>query len=190
MIYDLVHIFKGHEQTSEVNLDELAIIMIDMTPYFLNHINPKKRESLIHAQKKIIEVSAKKNIPILQVEMNKYGIGNEAKTIPELEAIAKTAPRYAKFNKTAESALQEPAIREQLEMWTSNYHLLMGINTYCILATAKDSRKETYQVITAPELIASPQNDQKAWKEHTNWLSNNAVYLDSYVKMLTAMRRK
>ncbi|MGV8162528.1 MAG: hypothetical protein ACP5N2_04325 [Candidatus Nanoarchaeia archaeon] len=190
LVHTLIHTTCKGTQNSEVDLNELAVILIDMTPYFIKYIAPSTKNTLLAAHKQILELCVQKNYPLLQVEMNQYGEKNQAKTMRELEQIARTAPRYERFNKTLENALCEKKIEAQLIAWRANYLLLLGINTQCIQSTANGARNKTYQVITAPELIAGPENDKITQIKNHTWLKNNTIYLDSHLQILDLMTQK
>jgi len=155
-----------------INLERFGAVVVDMQPYFLEEISSSDKSKLFIYQKKILEICAKRDYPIISLEFSpdRYGKINE-----ELKSIIKSAPRYNFLEKDIVNGFSK--IEEQIEKWDIDELCFMGIYaSYCVKETASSAISKGKRILTTRELIANRISKQEEFDACIPWFQKNGMH--------------
>jgi len=138
----------------EFVLNNVTVVLIDMQSLFVNNLRPGCADSIIPAQKKVLETCRDFGIPVIVVEM--VGAG---KTIAPLLEVVLECPKRdfvykGEVSKPTCDGFSNPLLLRKLQERNTSYILCMGINAaYCIMATILSAIRHEMQVILSPDVI-------------------------------------
>lgn len=157
--------------------NNLAVLLIDMQPFFLYFLEKWRKYFLIENQAAVLRLCAAYDIPVAVLEFKGGG-----ETISCLNEIAKRARRNSTFYKCCDDGFKSPELNETLLQWSINILLLMGINApYCVKETAASALRSGYRIATAGDLIGNMEGDRT---EYTSWYMRNGIYRPTYPELL------
>ena len=139
-----------------------GIILVDMQPSFLKHIDPQEKKQLIQRQREVLTLAKRYDIPTLVFEFDGQG-----ETISELEQIIADIPRTKTFTKERDDGFEiyhgpknfEPDYypSDWLQAQGVDAVYMMGINGFACVQETADSAKDLFhlQIATSNDVIAS-----------------------------------
>lgn len=152
-------------------IDHLAVVIIDMQEYFLNHHPGRIVRKMIANQQNMLGLCARLDIPVIVLEYAKHG-----KTVRELKKSLRKVWRKRTIIKRSSDGFQKTALVDHLVKLQIKTLLFMGINaSACVLDTAKSALSEGFEIITADDLISDP-SDWSMYKSET-WYRENGIFV-------------
>lgn len=172
----------------KINLDDLAVLLIDMQDYFIQ--GNRDKINLIPNQISILNFCIDKNIPLMWIEY--ANCGNTARDL------TKTINRFTKKNvykilKNHDDAFLGTNLHNRLAKLGKKTLLLLGINAHaCILATARSAVDYGYTIITSKNLIAGfkPLYQNKSVDEKFKWFIKNGHFFRDHDEIMKNSTRK
>lgn len=141
-----------YNDNKKINVEDLAIMVIDMQKEFLDKINNNELKKEIKNQEEVIDFAAKNNIPVYVITYENHG-----KTISELEDNLKNVKHVLRFNKKEDSAFSNDYLYQSLSYGMRTNLLLMGVNaSACVYSTAVAAKYRIFNILTSSDLIADP----------------------------------
>lgn len=155
---------------------DLALVIVDMQPEYLACTSKKKRERIIDAHRQLIEVCARKDVPIAVLEMVGGDMRGEP-TVPEVKGVLSLVPRVAYVPKREADGFWRTFLAHHLWNWQRcNTLLITGcLASGCVRATATSAFLRNFEIRLAEPLIADEEIDgiemrtDKLYREH-GWL--------------------
>lgn len=160
------------------NTNKIAVIVVDMQDFFLQHFNNSIRNTLIENQLKVLDLCAKHNIPLVIVEY-KAGGKMRGSTTHKINQRIKTIP-HKLIIKENNSAFTKTDLDKTLQSFNVKEVFIMGINANaCVQDTAMSALHRGYQVIISKECTASAsRGDMDLSKRNEEWYRKNCKLID------------
>jgi nicotinamidase-related amidase len=157
----------------------IAVIIIDMQDFFLQHFKESVCRTLISNQLKVLDLCAKKHIPLIVTEYKARGkfrgstthiLNKKIKTISHVLIIKEKNSAFTKTN-----------LDEVLKKLKIKKLFIMGINANaCVQDTAISAIHKKYKVFTAKGITASAsRTDLEFSQKNEGWYRNNCILLNS-----------
>jgi len=149
--------------------ENLAVILIDMQDYFINH---DEKRNLIPNQLLVLNFCRIKNIPVAVFEYRNRG---ETTAMLKKEIVKFSPENICTFIKRSDDAFSVEDFDGWLKEKNIQTLLLMGINACaCVYDTANTAIKNGYKIMTSDTLITGYCNECKSEKKHV-WYMENSV---------------
>jgi nicotinamidase-related amidase len=167
-----------------MNINNTALILIDMQEFFLRNLKQDVREKLIENQIEIIDFCIKNKIPVFITQYNCLGIFR-GKTIPVLlNKIGGNLVRtIVKLNNSAFTKTELDSYLKELKI---KKLLIMGVNgNGCVQDTTISALKRGYEVIIPNGTIASVgRKDLDFSKRNKIWYEKNTKFFNNKQKLV------
>jgi len=197
---NLKHIIKSKDKVkdkvdrSEINLNELGILLINMIPKYIDGLEIAKRNLLLSYTKDILNLSEKKNYPIIQVNNPNYKTyGTKLSALGE---ILSDATKHVPIEST-NSPFSNTYFMPQLDSWNIKQLLIIGIGFNLLEQIAIDANNKHYQVIIVPELVvdhdlAKDKSDYTQLVQSPGMLGTNALFVKNleYISAIMAKKKE
>ncbi len=162
-----------------------AALLIDMQSYYLGYFRREAQEGLFSAQKKVIQLCAKENIPVVVLEVKNGGF-DKGNTVDCLQSEIDLVPVHLLLTKSTNDGFCNPSLDERLRMWKATDLLAMGINaSACVKNTCSTGLANGYRIHTARDCIADPF----VYATPFAWYEQNATLYDSSSQLIEGVRK-
>lgn len=164
-----------------------ALIIIDMQNFFLKHMSPKNKKTLIEKQLTVIRACRKANLPIIALEYACLGI-------PRGHIVAKlheaSRPQVT-IVKQKNGGFTQTNLDQILKDWGVGEVVLIGINgSGCVQDTAIGALHRNYKVVTCLETMANTwRNDLKLTDRNTKWYQANTRLFQTTDELINHIQR-
>ncbi len=147
----------------------LAVIIVDMQPYFLESIPELVRTQIVLAQLDVLEYCSLMDIPVAYLEFRFRG-----RTQSEIAEAIQKVPRKKKVIKKWDDGFKGTKLKKFLRGWRVRTLLIAGINAdACVRKTAKSAKRHDFKLITAENLVADYRIGR--CEKFLKWFRNNGV---------------
>ena len=162
-------------------------MLVDMQDFFLKRIPAEKRKELILNQAAVIQLCARKKIPVIVLEYEGTGRG---KTVSSLtEETQRVKPNFL-IRKPHNSGFRNTNLNEILKRLGTKDIVLMGINgSGCVQDTAMGAVGRGYRIATARGVIASSSERDNNLSTSKKWYSKTGKFFETPDALLTYMER-
>ena len=149
-------------------MQDLGILLIDMQEKFIFGFNPfvdeKEKSRLVEAQIRFLEVTKKKQIPVVVLEYK-----NRGKTIQKIQDALEGTENYS-LEKSSPNGFVNPELNSLLKEKGIRRLILTGIySDDCVLRTAEGAKKD-FEIFTCKELMNLPYESSVRWYQtNTNY---------------------
>jgi nicotinamidase-related amidase len=175
---------REQEKSTNINLDRLGIVIVDMQKGFVKPIDKNEAETMISAQEEVLEVCVGEDYPVVTLEYRGFGKGY---TIPRLRNITERVPRHRLFGKTQADGYSDE-LDSQLKVWGIDTLCFIGIDAaICVWDTAESAIEKGKQIMTARQLIAAQTKEKIGFTESLDWYKTNGTYFDDHTDLLSLM---
>lgn len=163
------------EEVTPVSKESLAVVLVDMQPYFTAHLLGEVMQKTVREQERIIRACVAEDMPLIVLEYEGCG-----KTIESLEEEIRKVPRVTVINKGWDDGFRGTNLDAVLTCLGATSLLFMGINgNACVFGTARSAVRLGYKIFTSENLIADGQS-ASLWsiKESREWYVLNGVFCE------------
>ena len=164
------------EGDNRINLDKLAILIVDMQPSFLESIGAIERKRLIRAHEEILIACVRRDYPVAVLEYAGRG-----RTHKNLRSLIHQIPRFEFFKKVFDNGFTNPHLLEKFNEWGTSEICITGINaSFCVKSTASSAISYGKRIITARELVENQASEYQRFKEDLPWFKEFGLYFPDY----------
>ncbi len=167
--------------------DKMAVLLIDMQPYFTRCLARKERKKIISAQRELLDWCAGKDIPVVVLEFNGFG-----DTIRILKKEFGKIPRCGTIVKERNDGFHGTELLDHLRALDVETLLLTGINAgACVKDTAKSAISHGFKIITCEKLISGSYYHREA--EIVTWYKKKGEFhedLETLIKTRKETKKK
>jgi nicotinamidase-related amidase len=157
-----------------------VVLLNDMQDFFLEDINPRKVDSIIDTQIRVLETCREKDIPVVDL-----GYDSLSKTRSELREVVRRVPRHDDVRKEKDNGFERTNLYDILKGWNVGTCFLMGINAGgCIISSADGALENRLRIATSEDVIANPSD--KSIVDAKNWFEKHGRYFRNYQEFLRA----
>lgn len=167
----------------------VAVILIDMQDFFLQHFSEQIRKTLIDNQIRILDACVKQKIPLIVIECKAGGKFRGATTSRLNRKIA--AISHELIVKESNSGFTNTDLDEILRALNVRKLFLMGINANaCIQDTAISALHRGYKVVISKGLTAcaSRSDMEQLSRRNAEWYRANGKLLNNLEESLRELR--
>jgi nicotinamidase-related amidase len=139
---------------SLINVDDCALVLIDLQDSFLGKHPPETRELIVNRVGWLVEVAKILNVPILVTAEEIERMGSLSPILAE-----KLPPETPIFNKMVFGLVDNPEIFAAINNTGRKTAVLVGLETdVCVAHSALGLLENGYQVVVIGDATASPGN--------------------------------
>lgn len=129
--------------------DGIAVLLIDMIPYFTKEMKRAEFRRLVLGQRKVLEECDNRDVPVAIIEWDGRG-----STISQLKPNLSNIRRKSVVKKNYVDSFSETDLDEVLRAWEIREVCLTGIcASACVLRTAYGALSAGYNVSTSGDLL-------------------------------------
>lgn len=163
---------------------KVAVILIDMQDFFLQHFKENIRMTLVNNQLRLLDKCAEQKMPLIVIEYKARG-KFRGSTTSKLDQKIKAIP-HVLIIKESNSGFTNTALDKILQGSKIKRLFIMGINANaCIQDTAIGAIHRGYQVIVSKGLTAcSSRSDMEFSNRNDKWYRENCKLLNSLEESL------
>lgn len=170
----------------------LAVLIIDMQPFYVRSLGFWPRRSLIKQQKKILRFCAENDVPVIILESKPVYEPEHEQTILQLARIAQKASRNTVIIKSHADGFRNTRLQDALRAWNVRILIVTGVYAnWCMYQTCETAIEQGYSVITGYELMAGPRNDPDldSWRE--KWYKRYCIFSSDWLaRVKTLLQRQ
>lgn len=170
-------------------MNKSAVVMIDMQDFFLENLADESRRKLIENQSWVLDLCAKREIPLFVFEYNAGGVlrGPTTKLLQD-KARGVSGVTIVKDNN---SAFVGTNLHERLKEKKIRTLFIIGINANgCVQDTAMGALRRGYKVFTSTDLIASTSRGTLGLsKRNEHWYRSNNLLLKNVQEVVDLISR-
>jgi nicotinamidase-related amidase len=162
-----------------VKSNKLAVILIDMQDFFLQHFKDPIRKTLIENQLKVLDRVAKEKLPLIVVEYKCRGKLRGPTTMKLNQKIKSIS--HELIIKEHNSSFTDTNLDDLLKKLKVKKLFIMGINANaCVQDTAISALHRGYKVIVSKGSTAcASRGDMELSKRNQVWYETNCMLLES-----------
>jgi hypothetical protein len=182
MITEITHTQLGLEMKTEIELDELGVLIMGMNKKYLSYIPEKKRKELVQAQNELVRACTETETPIILYHNSLYGAISSS--------LHNTLSNHHILEVVKDSNCIESKLNAALQKWEVKYLIFTGTNISCFENIAEDRKTKISEIITSNRLIATPENDKPGFKKQIAWFEKNGIYFPKHDDLLDLIYKK
>lgn len=172
-------------EVPDLCLESLAVVVVDMIPYSLDHLSVDDMESIVSAQKDILQASVAAEVPIVALDLPSKG-----RTIEEIRKILEQG-KHEYVSRAWNDGFDNSRLEEVLRGWSSQQLLFTGVSgPYCVQETASSGLQRGFQVITGKLLIAAQSYRQYLMPDCIEWFATNGTYISDHKQIVNILGKK
>ncbi|MFH2028301.1 MAG: isochorismatase family protein [Nanoarchaeota archaeon] len=164
-------------QERMIDMDSLAIILMDMQEPFLYYTKDSK--TVIQNQLETLDYAKKNNIPVIMIEYE----GNGPTVRPLREKLAELSNVY-RITKSKDNAFHDTKLEQQLkQQGIQTLYFMGGKFPYCLFRTANYALKKGFNIISSEDVIFGNVMDECNYAT-ANWFSHYGIYKENHQQLL------
>jgi nicotinamidase-related amidase len=166
----------------------LAVVLIDMQPYFIQNTLPADFARMLTAQQRLLRTCTQYEIPVAVVENEGNGC-----TISLLQEQIRQLPLKERISKRNWNGFLDTNLMETLRSWNSQSLCFSGVYAKeCVKETIESAITLGYHISTAEDLIAPyyPEDNSKKppSRDYLLWYRRKGTYYPSCEEMLKSWK--